>query len=306
MRICIELFYVGLRNEDWERLLNDTMIRRIQYMYRVWKCRQKRRAKMWHVINRNSIAIRAKQRKCVRFVEKAHRGSEARIKFKKQLHMVYEKVWDIERGRLFWVNHQTGEKSWDRPWLLWRYGDVETPSPWVAIPEGMDDDASVDTVNTDGSLGLNVDNDKNSPKTKTYHFWHCTAKRSIPRKPDGLLICQRCDVNLALRRCVQCDLVYCFICHRETHSNPMNFLQHTRATSEQLMDPSFLDRLDKHRQHTYGSVDPIVCNLCKSVNNGGLLAAFHCIDCGNKNMCRPCYRRLHGHNSQMNHRSYII
>lgn len=250
-------------------------------MYHQWKSRKVRRAKVWKIINKNSIATRAKQRKCVNFIERTWYGMKFRTKFAKQLRCTYEKAWDIENGRMFWLNHETKAASWERPRLLWRYGDVEMPTPWVAIPEGLPGDPADEEAEAAAAVQT----------TKKLNFWHVTAKRSLPRKPDGLLLCQRCEINLALRRCFQCETLFCFICHRETHSHPMGFLQNTAPDEEQLHDQTFLDRLQKHVHHQWGPVEPVKCDMCNSVTNGGLLAAFCCQDCGNKNMCRPCYRR---------------
>lgn len=296
-----------LRAEGWEEVMKNHMAQRLQYMYRQFKCRKQRKSQMWSIVTRNSIAVRAKQRKCVKWMERYHRGARSRLLFAKQLRCVYEKVWDIESGRLFWLNHQTNVSTWERPALLWRYGDVEQPSPWVSIPESAESDD--DTVASGVSDINNVNIDHVGPpksKNSSIHFWHVTARKSIPRKPDGLLMCQRCEINLALRNCYTCGLVYCFSCHRDLHRHPLNFLQHTRATELEASDASFLELLKFHRDHIYGPVEGVKCDMCKSENNGGLLAAFKCVSCGDKNMCRPCYRRLHEHKSQQNHEVYTV
>ena len=40
--------------EDWEKRYNNYMVRRIQYMHRLWKCRKKRKEKLG-VIKMNEV-----------------------------------------------------------------------------------------------------------------------------------------------------------------------------------------------------------------------------------------------------------
>jgi hypothetical protein len=98
-----------------------------------WKSEQKR-------VNHRS----ALKQTLVSFMSRKLRGFRARCRFEQQLHVTWEKVWDVSSQRLFWFNHQTGEASWDKPRLLMRYGDVENPHPWVLLEpnnrEGKEED----------------------------------------------------------------------------------------------------------------------------------------------------------------------
>ncbi len=109
----------------------------------------------------------------------------------------YEKVWDVETGRMFWYNHHTKVSYWERPHLLWRYGDVSMPSPWI------------------------VDS-KSTPEKPCY--WHVTAKKFLPRKPDGIPLCSTCRLKLAIHYCNDCKLNYCFTCQRDTHAHPQGII----------------------------------------------------------------------------------
>lgn len=286
------------------------MAKRIQYMYRLWRARKKRSRQVWKLENRRGLVVRAKQRRVVDFVELFFHSTRVRARFHHQLKMTYEKVWDVENARLFWLNHQTRVSSWERPKLLWRYGDVESPSPWVAITDDADDgDDHHDDERADHQLPDGVklidksakpsassssscascsssSSSSSSKQRKQRHFWHVTAKRSLPRKPDGLTLCSRCDINIALRHCHQCDAAFCFPCHRDTHSHPLGFFQNRVASSKQRADPVFLLMLTNF-SHTWKAVEPLVCGFCKSEK---LFAAFYCQDC-DKQLCRRCFRR---------------
>lgn len=72
------------------------------------------------------------------------------------------------------------------------------------------------------------------------HYWHVTARKSIPRKPDGLPLCYHCERNIAAHHCETCQVDYCLACHRGTHGNPFGFHQHAKATKEQYSDPGKL------------------------------------------------------------------
>jgi len=41
--------------------------------------------------------------------------------------------------------------------------------------------------------------------------------------------------------------------------------------------------------HDWTVVKPLKCQMCDSRSK--LMAAYCCISCGNRNYCRPCYRR---------------
>jgi len=285
------------------------MARRIQRMYFLRRARKKRQAKVWQILNREAIEVRTKQKLAIGFMERTFKGRRTRERFAKQLHFAYEKVWDLESGRLFWMNHSTKQSVWERPLMLWKYGDVEMPSPWVAVPDmdESDDGSDVGVVSNDRALALDArPSSTQSSRKKTSSYWHVTAKRSIPRKPDGLLLCGRCEVNMATRSCQGCDnMLYCFSCHRDTHGHPMNFCQNTRASDKQLHEPNFLTTLQNHTKHEYTTpVDGITCDQCKG--QCGLLAAYHCVTCGKVNQCRQCHRRLHSHKSQQGHEFYVV
>ena len=68
------------------------------------------------------------------------------------------------------------------------------------------------------------------------HYWHVKARKSIPRKPDGLPVCVHCVRNIAAHYCLVCGVDYCLSCHRGTHGNPFGFAQHAKATKEQYSD----------------------------------------------------------------------
>jgi hypothetical protein len=72
------------------------------------------------------------------------------------------------------------------------------------------------------------------------HYWHVKARKSLPRKPDGLPLCCHCERNIAAHHCLTCQTDYCLSCHRGTHGNPFGFHQHAKATKEQYSDPGTL------------------------------------------------------------------
>lgn len=256
------------KEEDWNTTLRNHMIRKMQYMFRFWKARRKRRQKIYKIQNKEANIRRVYHQKIVSFVERLHMGCVARAEFAKQLHFTYEKVWDTEIKRLFWYNHKTKISSWERPKLLWRYGDCSKPSSWVVHKAHK-------PATVDGFV----------------HYWHVPSSKELPRKPDGLPACSTCNTNLAIHYCIECGLNYCSGCHRDSHSNPMGFAQNRKVRKKESIDHSFMQRLNFFKTHTWRPIRPIRCSYCKSDKN---FAGIHCEGCNN-DMCRPCSRRIHAH-----------
>jgi hypothetical protein len=134
------------------------------------------------------------------------------------------------------------------------------------------------------------------------HYWHVTARKDLPRKPDGLPVCSLCCRNLAVHSCNSCNGAnFCWTCHRDTHASPLGFLQKTKASRAQYSDPVFLEKLSKSH-HVYGPSQPLRCQMCSATH---MCAGFHCNTC-EKDMCRPCSRRIHTHSSKVAHEFYEI
>jgi multidrug efflux pump subunit AcrA (membrane-fusion protein) len=208
-----------LRVKNWDETIKNYMARRMQYMYRVWKARRWRNKKVWKVEKRVLRMKQDLQKVCVRFMERTFLGYKSRVIFKKQLHLTIEKVFDVDSKQIFYYNHMTKESSWIKPYLIKRYGDVSNPCPWIPLDQTKED--ALQSGNSDGQT----------------QYWHVTAKRAFPKKPDGYLICGQCNYLLAIRKCTTCQINYCFVCHRNTHGNPLGFFQNTKAKKEQFSDP---------------------------------------------------------------------
>jgi hypothetical protein len=112
-----------MKNAEWDSIVKNYMVRRIQFMYRLRRARRWRWNKAWKVTKRFD-RVRLDQKKfCVIFIERSFAGRRSRERFRKQLWLSYEKIWDTSSGRLFWFNHVTNKASWEMPLLLKRYGD---------------------------------------------------------------------------------------------------------------------------------------------------------------------------------------
>ena len=119
------------------------MVRRLQWMYRQWKLRKERRAKLWDMQSRIATNRRRIAQKIVTFLEKLHTAAKVRELFKRELCLTYQKVYEVNDGRIFWFNHLTKTAAWERPHLLWRYGDVGMPNPWSPIDVPLPSQAEV-------------------------------------------------------------------------------------------------------------------------------------------------------------------
>ena len=272
------------KSKDWNILLHSYMARRIQYMYSLWKGRRERKDMLWKVDSRELFASRARERNAWILIERHVAGMVSRLRFRRQLHLTVEKVWDVNSGLKFYHNHQLGTSSWEIPLLLRRFGDVEDPLPWIILHPDRSDLSTTDY----NSIAA---------------YYNVPAKKHIPRKPDGWRVCcyfeKRDECSFfATRYCLVCDAVFCFSCHRHEHSNPFGFFQNIKPSPFQRLDPEFIAMITKAQSfHSWRCVEtPLPCDLCNAgAIEGPRLAAYvYCTEC-DKKYCRICNRRVHSH-----------
>lgn len=323
--------------EAWQALMRDYMIRRLQFMYRYWKGMTYRKKKAWKIAKRIQREITRNQRICVKYLEKTFIARDARKLFHKQLQLTIERIYDVDTGAEFYYNHITQQSSWEKPWLLVRYGQVSAPSVWVPMDSQQVYQPAAESVNTneDGrgyderallpvedANGQIIDYDAPQaairqapikPTNLSSSYWHVQARRAIPFKPDGFLLCDRCHHQVAVHTCTQCNVLkmedgrtlgghFCFPCHRASHANPMGFMQRSKATKKQYSSPEFIERYSNFK-HTWTETVPYHCDMCKQTK---LNAAFMCQTCKNKKMCRTCFHRVHQHDPGHKHHYYHI
>ncbi len=269
------------QEEDWELTMNTFMARRMQYMFKYWKSKKTRRQWLWKLKTREGNARNSKAFFISAWIIKHNYGRKVREKFKRELFLTYEKVFQADTGQMFWYNHLLKLSLWERPQLLWRYGDVKLPLDWIPI--------DVPTVSAEELAA-----DSTREQLYALHYWHVKAKRDIPRKPDGLPICAQCYRNLAVEHCNECQKDYCFPCLRETHASPFGFKQTAVLKLEDRNNAQTLEKLKFSISHSFSSVKYPRCGMCRTEK---VLAGMHCKTCnkdkGGMPMCRACCRRIH-------------
>ena len=269
------------QEEDWVFQMNTLMARRMQYMYRYWKAKKTRRAWQWKLKTRESNEKNAKAFKLCTWCIKRWWGRKVRTKFAKELHLTYEKIWQADTQQMFWYNHHLKTSHWERPRLLWRYGDAKLPQDWIPI--------DVPTVTVEELAA-----DPSREQLYALHYWHVKAKRDLPRKPDGLPLCVHCSRNLAHEHCNECNLDYCFPCQRETHGSPYGFKQKSVLKMEERQNYAILQKLQFSIKHTFSALKYPQCGMCRTEK---VLAGMFCKTCnaakGGMTMCRSCSRRIH-------------
>jgi hypothetical protein len=282
--------WTDTRAMDWERTIQSYMARRIQHMYHLKTARAERRKMLWKVDNWNLTALRAQEKQVMVFVERHIRGMLVRHRFKKQIYLSFEKVWDISSGSPFYFNHHQQLSTWEMPYYLRRYGDIANPLPWVVTQTA----------------------DCEHENQAVYEYYNVPAKKAIPRKPDGLRICSCPDQIVgcsyfATRYCSTCDKFYCFTCHRNDHVSPFGFFQRRKPTPLEHLDPEFMSRVARISDpHPWTLIEtPVSCELCVGSDfdreDQVRLAAFvFCNECV-RSMCRICSRRVHAHGKFKDH-----
>jgi hypothetical protein len=216
-----------LRKEEWSVVLANYMAVRVQYLYRQWKARKWRKKKVWKVEKR-VLQFKTKQQKAIiKFIERVHYSYQTRVAFKKQLHLTIEKLYDPSSQQLFYYNHHNSQTCWSLPLLLRRYGDVTMPCIWIPLDDQQEGNQKKKKSKNTSPL---------SPTLVT-GYYHILAKREFPAKPDGFPLCHSCSHLLAIRTCRQCNVHYCFACHRKSHGHPLGFSQKTKAKRKQYTNP---------------------------------------------------------------------
>ena len=105
---------------EWDSIVKNYMASRLQYMFRRRKGNKWRQKSMFKLMNAVLKAKTDQQRYCVRFMERSFAAYKVRLIFRRQLRYAFEKIYDVDSGKLFWYNCITGEASWDRPYILGR------------------------------------------------------------------------------------------------------------------------------------------------------------------------------------------
>ena len=80
------------QEEDWEYTINTFMARRIQYMYRYWKTKKRRKQWAWKLKSRESNEKNKKAFYISSWLARHWIGSKIRSKFKKELYLTFEKM----------------------------------------------------------------------------------------------------------------------------------------------------------------------------------------------------------------------
>lgn len=225
--------------------------KKLQGLYWRWKARCEMEKERWK-LQQHMLAIERKDQKRVALMwQTAFRKhlAKKRAWFRVQLHI--EKKVDVHNGnRMYYYNHLTGDISWEPPHCLFMFiglkvkRDVEDPHPWSL------------QYDENGSM----------------YWYNCVSGEKIlsgyfgepPMKPSGYPICLNCNIELAFKKCKQCDFEYCFQCFRASHN-------YVGADS-----------------HTWTKVKPLECEMCMHD-----LAAFRSGPMGKeKNFCKECFLRL--------------
>lgn len=276
----------------WNQIEGGYYATRIQRMVRRRKARQEAQRNHWRIERNEHIRRRNRRRAAVACIERKRIAVLYRRYFAKQLRSTWQKLYDRDTGCEFYFNFETRTSQYSMPHLLARYGDVEHPCMWQCLDQGNGD----------------------------VTYLHLKSGKVLPRKPDGIPLCQHCQMELATRECVQCRVVFCFYCYRSeqlvrdlvccvcacvfrSRSDKESAVYcawlHVASCRQQHFQPfeaydrrvhSTANRSAVHTAcHDWREVKMPRCDMC---NSRQLLAAQDCLTCGKK-YCRPCFRRIH-------------
>lgn len=190
---------------------------------------------------------------------KAHREGSLRIFKKLYCVELIESIWAIHKAHLilhekmkeiwvkrhvlgkvkpFYYNINTYEKRWTKPHLLGKSEATEL-SKYVILQD--------DKCN--------------------YQYCSLISKWKSQKKPDGVMLCMKCNFNFGNLYCKECHFIYCFDCFEEVHP----------------------DEYTKWHEKSFFETKKLCCLICNS------LASYVCPDdtCFGSAYCRKCVRLMH-------------
>jgi len=213
------------KRKDWELRNQHWAARKMQRMYYRHVAHIEISKHRWKLQQAELAIMRRKERKVALMWQTAFRRKVAKRRAWNRVQLHYEKKVDVENGgKLYYYNHLTGDRTWEKPGLFFlflgmdEHVDLDEPLPWSL------------QYREDGCM---------------YWFNRLTREviegdmyGNVPDKPSGYPLCLNCNMELAWKSCKQCQFDYCFQCYRMSH----NFLG-----------------ADKH---TWTMVEPSICSLC--------------------------------------------
>jgi hypothetical protein len=220
---------------------------RLQFLYWKWTALRDMRKQRWKLEQHELSVMRKEEKKYAQMWQNAFRVHMAKKASWFNVQMHYQKMVDLsEDGRMYYFNHLTGDRSWDKPKIFFLFlgmssvTDLDEPHPWTIeyTPAGQQIWFNRDTGDviegTDDGFGT----------------WE------PPKKPPGYPICQNCNLELGWRDCKQCQFQYCFQCFRLSH----NYVGANK--------------------HTWTMVKPVECELCqKAVAGKRAKGKAFCLSC---------------------------
>lgn len=245
-----------LRMTEWNKVIKNYMVNRIQVWYKRVKKRIEIKYKYNLLINVQKKNLDKILLKIKNYFLNLFSNNRIKKRFYKQLFFTYEKYYDPNTQTYYYYNHKSNISSYNFPLANYypnfiRECEFAEWQPY--IPEGADyyqylevarkrylrleekkNNGEFGTINS--PLILKEDDLKETPEEKkiTISYYHKIAGTIYPGKPDGFPLCSTCCFEMAIRFCNECSSNFCFHCHKVYHSSPMGFLQATPPSLEDI------------------------------------------------------------------------
>ncbi|CAM9385906.1 unnamed protein product [Chrysoparadoxa australica] len=240
-----------MREEAWQSHLEDEAAKVLQRMYHVWHGRCQRAQVRWKWESKAKKAALAADAAAATTMQCWWRTLRAQWRTLGVLLITTQKLFDPGSGALYFLNHNTQAASWRPPYLLKRLrgedADLDDPLEWQMI------------VRQNGQYYVNTLNGEMQDD-----------------RPPGLIQCQGCDLQVAIRKCHEEGRLLCFTCYKREHSQQPDAWRHSFSP------------LQLHR-----------CQICAMRTCSKV--CYECKEGEEMQLCDSCWDRVHAFGAKAKH-----
>lgn len=132
---------------------------------------------------------------CVKLIENMWYIHQAKEILHALLREIWVKRYILGKVKTFYYNMNTYEKRWTKPHL---FGQSE-PFEWTKYILLQDERTN-------------------------YYYYSLNSKWKNSKKPDSVLLCFKCNFNLANVYCKECKGIYCYDCFEVAHPDVLFYI----------------------------------------------------------------------------------
>jgi hypothetical protein len=261
-----------------ELAMQNTAATQIQKVYRGHRARLGTELKLLALKEKNKMRKRAAIQIQTLVRHRQARFTVARMREQKlrglvALARLWVEYWSEDSSQWLYFNTETGESIWAPPSTGYTKADGHLVLQSGKIIENPTDDGALE----DPSLAFPArkkPGDKNGSReinAHESHDHHPHYSEDDDEGDDEDRLCVECEEEDALRKCDQCEDVYCDACYQKLHSS------------------------EKRAKHTWQAIGTMRCIECEKMK-----ATRWCRECQDP-YCLGCFTIIHAKGNKVNH-----